>query len=202
MDVESQKLREAISVYDSLVGELRKNLSSTDSKMVDLRLASIRLPDNMTRQVLTSVGQPTISSTEQAVAQDRRSIRPQRYLGEASDIQFFHTMESTFGQSPALGQANEGDLEGQVDSYEQDSSRHNEFSVPSQCHACLPPRALADDFVNVYFSTIHLAYPFVSEPEFREKYENFWLADSLDGFAGPWLSTLCKCVPPMNDLDS
>lgn len=189
MDVEGQKLKDAITVYDNLIGDLRKNLSSDDCKMVDLRLASIQLPNHVAEQA-GSGGNMTPPSPEQPVAGNRSSIPVQRYLGEASDIRFFHAMESTFGRQAGSGQQVDGGSEAQVDSYEQDGIRPG---VSDHNDGCLPHRPSADNLVNIYFSTIHLAYPFISEPEFRTTYEKFWQSESLEGFRGPWLSVLCEC---------
>jgi hypothetical protein len=189
MDVDGQKLRDAITGYDNLIGDLRKNLSSDDCKMVDLRLASIQLPNHVVNQV-GSGGNITPPSPEQPVAGNRSSIPVQRYLGEASDIRFFHAMESTFGQQAGLDQQVDGASEGRVDSYEQEEIRPE---VSDHNEGCLPHRATADNLVNIYFSTIHIAYPFISEPDFRTTYEKFWQSESLEGFRGPWLSVLCEC---------
>jgi hypothetical protein len=115
-------------------------------------------------------------------------------LGEASDIRFFHAMESAFCQHTELGQQ-EDDLETRVESYEQEGPRQQ---LLEQDQGSLPPRAKADSFVDIYFSTIHIAYPFISEPDFRRTYESFWQSDSLEGFRGPWLSLLCKCISKNN----
>ncbi|KAK5023512.1 hypothetical protein LTR13_011197 [Exophiala sideris] len=189
METEGQKFRNAITVYDSLIRDLRKSLSQDDCKTVDLRLASIQLPDYLAKQI--GKGGTSIPHTpEQEVADDRQPAVFQRYLGEASDIRFFHAMESTFGQQSEFGQQQDN-FEGRIDSYEQEGPRQH---LPEQDQACLPPRADADKFVNVYFSAIHIAYPFISESDFRQTYESFWRSSSLEDFRGPWLSLLCKCI--------
>ncbi|KIW45813.1 uncharacterized protein PV06_01524 [Exophiala oligosperma] len=185
METDGRKIRDAIATYENLIGCLRKNLSRDECKVVDLRLASIQLPDHLTKQI----GHDTTSispSPEQDVADDHHPTTFRRYLGEASDIRFFHAVESAFCQQSESGQQ-EDDPEARVESYEQDGPRQ-QFLEQSQ--GPLPPRASADNFVDIYFSTIHIAYPFVSEPDFRQTYESFWRSDSLEGFRGPWLSLL------------
>jgi len=177
MDTQGQKLMDAILTYDNLIRDLRKNLSADDCKMVDLRLASIQLPSHSTKQIESGDN----SSLDQQVAGDQQSISVRRYLGEASDIRFFHAIEATFGQEERETS------EAQVDSYEQDGTQPR---ASEQGRGGLPPRTAADKFVNIYFATIHLAYPFISEPDFRAKYEKLWQSQTLDGFRGPWLSIL------------
>ncbi|KIV81257.1 hypothetical protein PV11_03456 [Exophiala sideris] len=189
METEGQKFRDAIAIYDNLIRHLRKNLSQDEGKVVDLQLASIQLPESLTTQVgndATSVPQ----SPEQSTTDDRHPTTFRRYLGEASDIRFFHAMESAFCQQTELGQQ-EDDLEARVESYEQEGPRQQ---LLEQDQGSLPPRAKADSFVDIYFSTIHIAYPFISEPDFRRTYESFWQSDSLEGFRGPWLSLLSRSI--------
>ncbi|KIW90318.1 uncharacterized protein Z519_08962 [Cladophialophora bantiana CBS 173.52] len=38
----------------------------------------------------------------------------------------------------------------------------------------LPPRKHADDLVDAYFERVHLLYPFIHEPTFRNQYECLW----------------------------
>lgn len=145
--------------------------------MVDLRIASIQLPSRSRKQVENG-DRP---SPEQLAAVDQHPISVQRYLGEASDIRFFHAIEATFGQQ-------ERDIsEAHVDSYEQDGIQ---LGTSEPGRGCLPHKTAADKFVNIYFATIHIAYPFISEARFRTTYEKFWQSESLEGFRGPWLSIL------------
>lgn len=179
MHAEGHRERDAIAIYDTLIKDLRKNLSPDDCKMVDLRLASIQLPNHSAKQ-----DEPENTTTPyQPVSEQDRPNSTQRYLGEASDIRFFHDVEATFGHREIRGSGR------QVDSYEQETVRS---AVSEQDRRCLPHRTAADSFLTVYLSTIHIAYPFISEPDFRSTYEKFWQSDSLEGFSGPWLSMLCE----------
>lgn len=38
----------------------------------------------------------------------------------------------------------------------------------------LPPRSVADDYVNLYFQTAHRIYPILNQKTFMERYQNFW----------------------------
>ncbi|KAJ9602020.1 hypothetical protein H2200_013380 [Cladophialophora chaetospira] len=184
MGNDGQKLRDAITAHENLIADLRVKLSPVDRKMIDLRLASIQLPQ--VKQVESGAAN-TPESPDQLLAENRRLLPVQRYLGEASDIHFFHALESSFGQQPGSKQQDGPASQEQVDSYEQECIRPGS---PEQNQGFFPQRTVADNLVNIYFSTIHIAYPFISEPDFRATYENFWQSDSLEGFRGPWLSML------------
>lgn len=186
MGNDGQKLRDAIKAHQNLIADIRVKLSPDDRKMIDLRLASIQLPE--VKQVGSGAAN-TPESQEHLLVENRCPLPVQRYLGEASDIRFFHAVESSFGRQPPSDQQDGPALQEQVDSYEQERIRPGS---PEQNQECLPHRTVADNLVNIYFSTIHIAYPFISEPDFRATYENFWQSDSLEGFRGPWLSMLCE----------
>lgn len=186
MTNDGQDLRDAITAHENLIADLRVLLSPHDRKTIDLRLAAIQLPKM--KQVGSGAAN-TSESPEQLLAENRRLLPGQRYLGEASDIRFFHVVESSFGKQPGSDQQDGPASQEQVDSYEQEVIRPGS---PEQNQGCLPPRTVADNLVNIYFSTIHIAYPFISEPDFRATYESFWQSDSLEGFHGPWLSMLCE----------
>ncbi len=182
-----QKLRDSIAVYDSLLRGLRDKLSENDRKTVNLGLASLQIP--VSDSTCTQGTTMTPSLTEQGVVKTSEKSPSQRYLGEASDIRFFHDMELAYCRPPEPDRQ-QGHPEARVDSYEQEGPIAQDPGDKS--HVLLPERASADRLVYIYFSTIHIAYPFISEPDFRQTYESFWQSDSLEGFRGPWLSLLCK----------
>jgi hypothetical protein len=172
-----------------LVKGVRDNLSEEDRKWVDLGLSSLRLPGT-SKPLETAT---TASSSPEQAGTDQATGAPpsQRYLGEASDIRFFHTIELAFCQRAELDQGR-GLPKPRVDSYEQEGASQRQ--TPEDNHAVLPHRVTADSFLDIYFSTIHLAYPFIWQPTFRETYESFWQSDSLDSFRGPWLALLCESM--------
>lgn len=45
----------------------------------------------------------------------------------------------------------------------------------------LPPRQVADGYVNCYFQTSHNLYPVLEKPSFMRRYENFWLGLPTEG---------------------
>ena len=191
MDDEASTLRDALAGYDDLIQALRPNLSESDRRVLDLSLASIHIPKSASKRkaaVTTAASSETATPATSRLLQSPSPSR--RFLGEASDIRFVHSMESQFCHPSGSDQQMQGVPEGRVHSYEQDVSRTPGPSDPSGGR--LPPKSTADDYVDIFFSTIHIAYPFLSEPDFRRQYESFWRSDSLEDFREPWLSLLHK----------
>ncbi|OAP55148.1 hypothetical protein AYL99_10848 [Fonsecaea erecta] len=184
---EIQKLRQAVRRYDFLIQGLRNSLPEDDRKAIDLGVSAIQLP-SLSPEPTNPATTTQSTSSQASPEQDAASALSRRFLGEASDIAFFNTMKQALTLRPEA-EPSEGDTSTvQLDSYEQDGALRT-ACVDSAAES-LPPRAVADKFLEIYFSTIHLAYPFIWEPVFRQKYEAFWGSDSLQSFRGPWLSVL------------
>ena len=186
---ENLQLRQAIKEYDLLLRGLRNSLHEGDRKAVDLGLAAIQVhawrseSADMKNTIQSS---PNGKCTEQ----DLPAVLSRRYLGEASDITFFNKMKQALSLHSDIEHPQKPNPSDRLDSYEQDGLV---IATISDVEAgILPSRATADKFLDIYFSTIHIAYPFIWEPGFREKYEAFWKSESLEGFRGPWLSILRK----------
>lgn len=109
-----------------------------------------------------------------------------RYLGEASDVRFFHTMKKILRDDVQSG----GPIENETQSYDQEIL-HLETHDGRQN---LPTKDMADAYIEIYFSTIHIAYPFLSKPSFMARYERFWRGDKEVNEGPSWLPLLCKSL--------
>lgn len=116
------------------------------------------------------------------------SSKRRRYLGEASDVHFFHMIKRVLGDKPASDNAAEN-----MQSYDQEEPTFD-FENPNghggRLH--LPSREIADKYIDIYFCTIHIAYPFICKQSFMVRYENFWKGNFEKGKGSPWISLLCK----------
>ncbi|KAK5045602.1 hypothetical protein LTR84_008971 [Exophiala bonariae] len=59
-------------------------------------------------------------------------------------------------------------------------------SAPADFHNSLPSRDHANELVDAYFERVHLIYPFIHEPTFRDQYECMWDPRQSCGLA--WLA--------------
>ena len=187
----SGQLRQAIQSYEKLISSLRLNLDDSSCAAADLTLSHIRhqLPEDVTSSM-----EPESKPVAAAVpglstrigSSERASKRP-RYLGEASDVHFFHMVKQVLGDKQLSDNATENDMQ----SYDQEEVL---FESPNGngAHLHLPSREIADKYIEIYFCTIHIAYPFICRPSFMTHYENFWKGDFEVGRRSPWLPLLCK----------
>lgn len=106
---------------------------------------------------------PPIRDGESPTKPRQRSItNSQRYLGEASDVRFFNLVKRALQDENLSERDDEG-----MDSYEQDDA-----DDPAACVASveLPSPEIADGYLDMYFSTIHVAYPFIPRLSFMKTY--------------------------------
>lgn len=182
----------AIQSYEKLIRNVRLDLSDSARAAVDLTLSYIRyqLPaDILVPNVSSSVNAATAipEPCSQDRGADESASRP-RYLGEASDLRFFHTVRSILRGHDQSGSAADNDIQ----SYD-----HGTVQTETQrgdLHPDLPTKDLADRYIETYFYTIHIAYPFVSKPSFIERYERFWKGDVEVNESSSWLSLMCESL--------
>lgn len=173
------------------MSSLRVSLDDSSRAAVDLTLSYIRhqLPEDVTGAI-ESGSNPDAAPLPGSSTRDgssEQTPKRRRYLGEASDVHFFHMVKQVLGHKQPLENATEHDMQG----YDQEELS---FQSPNghggRLH--LPSRDIADKYIDIYFCTIHIAYPFIYKPSFMVNYENFWKGDFETGKRSSWLPLLCK----------
>lgn len=157
------ELRDGINAYDDLI---RRLLCRNKEENLDPKELHVQVKDRVKRALdrvalLTGPRAATIASPSD---QDRSPQSPSsqnqhRYLGEVSDVHFFNLVKGF------LQTKDSSNPEQDFDSYEQDgeiSITNNETTG----HALLPAPVETREVVEVYFSTIHIAYPFIPQSPF------------------------------------
>jgi hypothetical protein len=193
----ASSLHVAIQSYEKIIKTIRLDLPDSARAAVDLTLSYIRL--GLPADVLgLKTAHNIISGTAfpQHCAQNtsaERSTNNQRYLGEASDVRFYHTIREILRDGDQSGGVPENDIQ----SYDQ-GILHLERQDQHDIHTDLPTRELADEYINIYFSTIHIAYPFICKPSFMELYERFWKGDLDITENSSWLPLMCRSRTCLN----
>lgn len=190
----TSNLKIAIQAYDKLVQDTRVNLPENDRAAIDLTLSYIK-SHLLPKDVFETIALPSAPSAEPQQPFPSNEIiiervkTSQRYLGEASDIKFLHELRQVLGDDETkCDEANmdEQDQEN-METYEQEESHR---AVITRKSLKLPPKALADTYLTIYFTTIHIAYPFVNEILFRRRYDKLYETQSSEELDLPWLVLL------------
>ena len=183
-----QLLQSAVQSYENLIASVRSHLPESARNSLNATLSQIRsrLPADC-----ISLASPAESPTATAIASFRHEPSDQcgktpRYLGEASDVRFFHTVKKILRDDVQSG----GPVEDETQSYDQ-GVLHLE-THDSRQH--LPTKEKADSYIEIYFFTIHIAYPFLSKSSFMARYEDFWKEDIQVDEGPSWLPLLCKSL--------
>ncbi|KAF5263671.1 hypothetical protein FOXYS1_5580 [Fusarium oxysporum] len=120
-------------------------------------------------RALSNIDATTLTArlTTTLTGSDALSFRPQvsqaeRYLGKVSDVCFFNLVKRVLQAQPGSA-----DSDQRVDSYEQvDDIASPSVNVMPGRVVELPSREAAKVFADVYFSTVHLAFPFIPQSLF------------------------------------
>ena len=174
------QLNSKIHRLSTILRDIRDEVSENSRTTMDEELAAVR-----SKPKPESVDGGASSPTSQ---QD--DAAGERFLGEASDIVFYNTVkQSLHVQSPASGSNVQGSPEIAEASYEQykptQRPKHELSSI-------MPSRATADRYLDIYFSTIHIAYPFLSQKLVEEAHREWWQKGTQSVFsqADIWLSLM------------
>lgn len=56
-----------------------------------------------------------------------------------------------------------------------------------------PPETHAKALVDIYFSTVHIAYPFIPRHTFDALFSRLWVAEASETVSASWKATICEC---------
>lgn len=177
--------------YEALVQSIRPKLDGAERAAFDMTLASIhqQLPDGLVPQERAS--SPAANET------NKRDNDSPTYFGKASDIHFFNTVRNFMREHEVLHAVEDKDAQ----TYEQTDVSENRtaFGKPLQ----LPSREEAGQFLDIYFSTIHVAYPFLCKSTVLRHFHRIWNDELNERFDRPWLALLStdpisRCLPNSN----
>jgi hypothetical protein len=170
------------------VRDVASRLPDLDSTTALGRLSTLnrQAEDALSKARLTSSLLPIQTNGTTPRSQPRTPANSQRYLGEVSDVRFFNLVKKVLQEKSPPEQVDEG-----VDSYEQDGPLPDN-TVPGDPSIGLPNPDVADQYLDIYFSTIHIAYPFISRAPFMKTYKDLRESNGTLEIDSSWLATLCR----------
>ncbi|KAL4781663.1 fungal-specific transcription factor domain-containing protein [Aspergillus varians] len=168
----------AMQAYEALIRELRPTLDPGQQAKLDAGLQGI--------QKQLPPGQAASPSAIALPHENYASESSPTYVGKASDIHFVHSVRKYVTGHGAF----DGD-DLPTESYAH-HHRLGAFMALTQ-PPLVPSEAEADQFVEIYLSTIHVAYPFICKAVLLKEFRRFQGGDhSRPGFQ-PWLA-LFNCI--------
>ena len=193
-------LNDSVAKLDILLKTNLQSIPLSARAEIGIHLTSIRrhadgvLASGNSRDEASGIARDAAASTPDP-SSSPAPVPIHRYLGEASDVRFFNLVKGILLEKHGR-QLPEGDL----DSYEQDdiSPQNRAVSISLE----LPSPTLADEYIDTYFSTIHIAYPFVPRSSFLRTYAKARDSGLATGLATSWLAILCRFSPGLGGAAS
>lgn len=197
-------LREAIRQYEILLetalSQLPTPKQQDDANEVLARMkAADRALSSLSATASASAARrptppETRSDTCSGVGLDRSSprqaqLQTERFLGEVSDVRFFNLVKHVIQSHLGSVDAKQG-----IDSYEQDGDILSP-SVASSRIAHLPSPDRLATFADAYFSTIHLAFPFINHAPFMRSVAEARDSASTTTPDSTTLAVICMVIP-------
>lgn len=142
--------------------------------ITDASLLTTKLPTSVTRSNTIS-SRPQVSQAE-------------RYLGEVSDVRFFNLVKRVLQTEPGSTDSDQG-----VDSYEQVDDIASPNVMPGKAVELPSPEA-AKVFTDVYFSTVHLAFPFIPQSVFMRSLDQARNSSDESSLDNTKLALICESL--------
>ena len=186
-------LRDAIAEYEQLLRDAAPTLPEPERTEV---MASLNSINGRVENAFSHLGgkdtlQPILKAEPPSRRRPRSVANSQRYLGEPSDVRFFNLVKRVL-QEASPSERDEG-----MDSYEQDDAED-----ASACDASvdLPSPEVAERYLDIYFTTIHVAYPFIPRSSFMKTYRNVCENGITEDIDFSWLALLRMLAPVGVDI--
>lgn len=184
----------AVQSYEALISEIRPSLDSAQQAKLDAGLQNIKSQLSDTAKLEQS--SPSVVAAPQ---EDYATESSPTYVGKASDIHFVHHIRKYVTGHGALD----------VDDLPTQSYTHyhslGAFVALTQ-PPLVPSQAEAEQFLDVYLSTIHIAYPFICKSVLLKEFRRFQAGNHHRPEFQPWLAlfsmTPLYCLPNNPDLAS
>ncbi|KAI0098667.1 fungal-specific transcription factor domain-containing protein [Nemania sp. FL0031] len=177
---EVERRQSIFQKYQQLVFSVCSQLPEDTKKEVYHRLAFIQA--HVCPQIDGQAD--TFTPAPDAVPSLVQRLHNRGYLGETSDVRFFNLVKKI--ASPESGDPH--DTTEDLDNYDSEELipvRH----LPNPL-AHMPPRAMVAEYLDLYFNTIHIAYPFVGKYVFMSKLEILQTQGFTEDLTHSWLSLL------------
>lgn len=166
--------------YEALVQEVRATLDSSRQAILDTHLSRIH------RQApVGMIDHRPPHSRAVSAPHVNTIVESPTYVGKVSDVHFIHTVQQCIRGRDLLDHEDSA-------SQTYGQTRISESLAALSHPLLIPPRKEATHFLEIYLSTIHIAYPFLCKQTILEEFECLWTEDCLKPENRPWLALFSK----------
>lgn len=184
-------LREAIRQYEILLEDCLSELPPSKREEADQVLARMKAADRALSEAKAATS--TANSPQAGMLLDLPSPRQtrletERFLGDVSDVRFFNLIKQVMQSHLGPTEAKQS-----TESYEQDDNSLSPSFVPNRV-AQLPGPDKLTVFTNAYFSTIHLAFPFICQVPFMRSLGEVQTTTNTASIDSTTLALICTTM--------
>lgn len=195
-------LRRIIRASQDVLSKVREKVNPEDQRSIDVVLAS-----SASLAVQSTVSSPSKSTkcVDMLEPFRRSGMSAHRYLGEISDVSFFNSVKALLQNQPLLHgdgaplesyEREAAEMGNSEDDCSTEASLVNMFISPCRTKLTVRNRAsdrgAADKYITIYFSTIHIAYPFVDRRRFLDEFEKYWNIEQRATLSSTSVALLCE----------
>ena len=184
-DAPLDNLGRALTDYKALAQELVDDAPEEKREVAARRLDAVTNGVEAGLLNLRAAVQLSGTAPQRPIGTSQTTSHSERYLGEVSDVQFFNLVKRSLRGNASAGR---GVVDEALESYELDD--HPETTL-DHCVE-LPSREMSKEYLEIYFSTIHLAYPFLQRPIFTKTHDQLRESSATERPSDLWLAHLCK----------
>ncbi|CAK7199514.1 hypothetical protein SEUCBS139899_002194 [Sporothrix eucalyptigena] len=207
-------LHSAAAEYDTVIRDILPKLNETDRastedvlKHLEDRLNQIRIDASACEVKTGQLPLPKPGGSGSPTALHKRpsistaAPRPvERYLGEVSDVRFFNLVDRALADKNGSASERSSDNDHQkhgtatgdeaLESYEQDDPSPEAAAAHQDVEVEFPGTEAAERYFDIYFTTIHIAYPFLPRALFTQSYRTFIASNKQTVPNDTWLATM------------
>lgn len=182
------ELHEALCQQDDLIQHIISLLPSNSARQnLQTRRSRVRAQLGSALSSLdTSLAPPqTPSGTADSKESPTQLEKAPVFLGEVSDVRFFNLVKRVL-----QAQDEPGAVQRELESYDPGDSGISP-GVISCKRIELPDCEKAEEYIEAYFSTIHLAYPFIQRTTFMDEYNKVRQGNTESSHNNTWIALIC-----------
>ena len=156
----SRTLLRALVSSQTVLRQLRESLEPQDQALVDSALHASGDVVSFSPEWTTELSSRDYSNS--------RGSSNRRYLGQVSDVFFFNSVQGLLRED-----SDEMNRVAVPESYECEPADLPSSAIQDYYLKDLPERHVTDELIETYFSTIHIAYPYICRQDFIKQYESY-----------------------------
>lgn len=175
-------LKEQLQTYQILLSSLKPHLCERDQLLLEKETAVFEID----HRFVGNVGDAQEADDDTSI-----DFGPARYLGEASDVRFYNTVKQDLNRRLVIDSSSLEYGEIEISTYEQ-NGKQQQSSSTHENGEMWPDHTTADHYLEIYFTTIYIAYPYLDRSLVEKRHDDWWQTRSTENHTSSLDGLLCR----------